>query len=95
MNKMFTYNFSDKLRKKVSKLAKKDRILALVFKRKLQEVISHDSTTIDMYKNLKSPMQIYKRIHLTDQFILLFHIDKNNNHIVFMDIAHWDTVYRK
>ncbi len=88
---MFTYDITDILRKKLKKLAKKDRILAQIFYRKLQEVINRDK--VDSYKNLKSPMNLFKRIHLTDNYILLFKVEKK--HIVFVDIRHWDHVYEK
>lgn len=90
---MFTYDITDVLRKKLRKLARKDRILAQTFYRKLQEIINRDSGTINFYKNLKSPMNEFKRIHLTDNYILLFKVE--NKHIVFVDIKHWDYVYEK
>jgi len=90
---MFSYDLSDKLRKRVDKLAKKDKVLALIFKKKLQEAVSHDTKTIDSYKNLRSPQNEFKRIHLTDNFILLFRVDKEKKHIVFIDILHWDKAY--
>ena len=90
---MFTYDITDVLRKKLKKLAKKDRILSLIFYKKLQEVINRDKETINSYKNLKSPMNEFKRIHLTDNYILLFKVEKK--HIVFVDIKHWDHVYEK
>ena len=77
----------------MSKLAKKDKVLALIFKKKVQEVISQDTKTIDLYKNLRSPQNEFKRIHLTDNFILLFTVDKSRQHIVFVDILHWDNAY--
>lgn len=92
---MFEYTLSDILKKKVAKLAKKDKILALNFKKKLFEVISHDAQTIDTYKNLRKPMQDKKRIHLTDNFIFLFRVDKLNNQILFVDILPWDKAYKK
>ncbi len=88
---MFSYDISDILRKKLKKIAKKDKFLALNFYKKVQEVITRNSKSIKMYKNLKSPMNEYKRIHLTDNYILLFLV--KNNHIVFIDIKHWDHVY--
>ena len=90
---MFTYDITDVLRKKLKKLGKKDRVLAQTFYRKLQEVIKRDEKTINSYKNLKSPMNDFKRIHLTDNYILLFKVE--NKHIVFVDIKHWDQVYKK
>ena len=91
---MFTYDFSDRLKHKLSKIGKKDRILALNIKKKIKEIISHNLNSIDTYKNLKSPMNEYKRIHLTSEYILLFIVDKENKHIVFMDVTHWDNAYR-
>jgi mRNA-degrading endonuclease RelE of RelBE toxin-antitoxin system len=74
-------------------LAKKDSVLALIFKKKIQEVTSQDIRTIDLYKNLRSSQNQFKRIHLTDNLILLFTVDKNRKHIVFVDILHWDKAY--
>ena len=90
---MFTYDITDILRKKLKKLAKKDKILAQTFYRKLHEIINRNLETINSYKNLKSPLNSFKRIHLTDNYILLFKVEKK--HIVFVYINHWDHVYEK
>ena len=90
---MFTYDLTDILRKKLEKISQKDRILAQNFYRKVQEVINRDEKTINAYKNLRSPLNEYKRIHLTDNYILLFAVSKK--HIVFVDIRHIDDVYKK
>jgi mRNA-degrading endonuclease RelE of RelBE toxin-antitoxin system len=83
----------DELQKKLKKLSKKDKYLYQNFNKKVIEIISRNITTIDFYKNLKSPKNQYKRIHLTDNYILLFSVDKNNNHIIFEDIQHRDYAY--
>lgn len=88
---MFSYDFSDILRKKLDKLAKRDKVLAEAFYKKVQEVVGRDEITINAYKNLKSHMNEYKRIHLTDNYILLFAVE--GKHIVFVNIRHWDDVY--
>ena len=90
---MFRYDITDKLKKKLFKLAKRDRVLAKIFKRKLLEVISHDKNSISTYKNLRSPLNEYKRIHLTDNYILLFAVNLEKNHVLFVDILHWDCAY--
>ncbi len=89
---MFSFDVSDILRKKLEKIGKKDKVLAQNFYRKLKEIIDRDEKSINMYKNLKSPMNDYKRIHLTDNYILLFVVE--NKHIIFIDIKHWDDVYK-
>ena len=88
---MFTYDLSDILRKKLAKLGRKDKVLAEIFYKKVKEVINRDEKSINAYKTLKSPMNAYKRIHLTDNYILLFAVE--GKHIVFVDIRHWDDVY--
>ncbi len=91
---MFEFDISDILRKKLEKLSKKDKILVQNFKKKLKEVISHNKDSISTYKNLKSPKNEFKRIHLTDNYILLFRVDLEKNKIVFYDILHWDKAYK-
>ena len=90
---MFSCKLSKKLLKKTSKLNHKDQILAQIFYKKVQEVVSRDITSINAYKNLRSPQNEFKRIHLTDNFILLFNVDFNKRHIIFVDILHWDNVF--
>jgi len=90
---MNPYDITDILRKKLRKIGKKDKVLAQNFYRKLMEIISRDESGINAFKNLKSPMNEYKRIHLTDNFILLFKLHKNK--IIFIDIRHRDDVYGK
>ena len=92
---MFNFSIEETLQRKIKKLKKKDRILVQNFKKKFQEVINNDRKSIHRYKNLRSPMHEYKRIHLTDNYILLFKVDIDRNHIVFMDILHWDIAYKK
>ena len=90
---MFSYDITDNLRKKLKVLGKKDKILARTFKRKLLEVISRDEKSINSYKNLRSPLHEYKRIHLADNYILIFSVDTRKKHVVFIDITHRDKAY--
>jgi len=91
---MFSYEFESILEKKLNLLSKKDKILAGIFFKKIKEITSNNEITIDRYKNLKSPLNEFKRIHLTDNFILLFKVNKKENHILFADIKHWDDAYK-
>ena len=59
---MFKFEIEDYLKKKLKKLAKKDKVLAKNFKKKLIEIINQNEISIDTYKNLKSPMNEFKRI---------------------------------
>lgn len=89
---MLKFELSSKLQKKVKIIAKKDKVLAKIFKKKLVEIINRNLVSINTYKNLKSPLNDYKQIHLTDNYILLFKLDKDV--ILFIDILHWDKAYK-
>lgn len=88
---MFKYDIQDTLRVKLDKIRKKDQVLASIFYKKVQEIINRDEKTINAYKNLRSPLNEYKRIHLTGNYILLFSV--KGNRVVFIDIRHWDDVF--
>ncbi|MCF8012926.1 addiction module toxin RelE [Candidatus Woesearchaeota archaeon] len=92
---MFKYDLTDSLRKKLKVLSKKDKSLAINFKKKLIEIINKDKESINTYKNLKAPLNNCKRIHLTSNFILLFEVDIINNKIIFIEITHRDYAYKK
>lgn len=91
---MFKYSIENTLQKKILKLKSKDKVLVQNFKKKFEEIIQQSLETILTYKNLKSPKNEFKRIHLTDNFILLFKVDFKENHITFVDICHWDKAYK-
>lgn len=91
---MFTYEFTKKLRKQLTKLSQKDKVLSQIFFRKFAEVVNRDIHSIHTYKNLRSPLNDLKRIHLTDNFILLFKYYPERGHILFTKISHWDGAYK-
>jgi hypothetical protein len=80
------YDITDTLQKKLVRIAKKDKMLAQIFFRKVDEIVSRENC--DSYKNLRSR---FKRIHLTSNYILLFTV--SGRKVVFVDIRHWDDVY--
>jgi len=88
---MFKYDIHDNLRSKLDKITRKDKVLASIFFKKVQEIINRDEKTINAYKNLRSPLNEYKRIHLTGNYILLFSVKENR--IIFFDIRHWDDLF--
>ena len=91
---MFKFDITQSLRKKISKLNRKDKVLVNIFKKKVKEIITRDINSINIYKNLRNPLHNYKRIHLDDKFILLFQVDMKNKFILFVDIRHYDKAYK-
>jgi len=83
------YDYSNILKKKLIKLFKKDKQLYFSLIKKIDEVISCEN--INHYKNLRNPLQDYKRVHV-GSFVLIFLI--KNNVILFYDFDHHDNIYK-
>lgn len=92
---MFDFDLSDDFRKTLSKLSKKDPIIAESINRKIKEIISRDSRTITAYKNLSHGMSNFKRVHITEWLIMVFEINLNENYVFFAKIASRDDVYKR
>jgi mRNA interferase RelE/StbE/toxin YoeB len=91
---MFNFDLSDELKFIIKKLAKKDRKRVEIINKKIKEIISNDSDTIDHYKNLKHDMSSLKRVHIDKSFVLTFSVDKAKNFILFLDFDHHDNIYK-
>ena len=63
------YEIHPDLDKILSKLSKKDKIQFEAVLKKINEVINSDN--IEHYKNLRRPLQKYKRVHVYSSFVLL------------------------
>ena len=87
------YDSSDKLDAKIATIRKTDKRLAEVLLNKMNEVLSRDETTIEFYKNLKSPMQEFKRVHI-GSFVLTFKFLKKEKLVYFEDFDHHDKIYQ-
>lgn len=90
---MFDYDFTDELKAVIRKLNQKDRKKSLIIAKKVEEIVNNDATLIDRYKNLRSPLQHLKRVHIDSHFVLTFNVNKEKNFILFVDFDHHDKVY--
>jgi len=88
---MYTYKYSDKLKKILKKLSKKNKQFYEQILKKINEIVN--SYNIESYKNLRYNMKDYKRVHI-GHFVLIFEFDKNNNFISFEDFEHHDNIYK-
>ena len=91
----FKFDFSDRLRGKLSKLAKKDHRRSHILQKKVAEITGSDDTTIGHYKNLRYGLSNLKRVHVDSSFILTFEVDTKRRTIIFMDFDHHDNIYRR
>lgn len=81
------------LEKQLSKLFRKDKQLYDAVFKKVQEL--SQSSNLHTYKNLRAPLQNYKRIHITGTHVLLFRFLEAKNLLVLVDFEHRDKVYGK
>lgn len=90
---MRDYYFEEKLKKKLSIVLKKDPRRYKILVKKIEEIIVSDN--IDHYKNLRKPLQNFKRICIDAHFVLVFKYEKNEDVIYFYDFDHHDKIYKK
>ena len=86
------YDFSDELKKVLSKLSKKDPESYKAVKNKIEEIINSNQ---DHYKSLRYDLKNKKRVHVRKSFLLVFEYNPSTNTIWFLDFDHHDNVYKK
>lgn len=87
----FSFEISDKLRKILDKLIRKNPNLALAINKKIKQVVSSDRVAVEHFKNLKGTMSHLKRVHI-GSFVLTFQFIGDT--IVFEDFSHYDDAYQ-
>ena len=90
---MRKFDVEEKLHKILQKLSKKDRKRYEIIWKKINEIIN--SENVEHYKNLKYPLNDFKRIHIDGSFVLIFKYDKTNDKLIFYDFEHHDKIYLK
>ncbi len=89
---MHSFSVEKKLRSKLSKLYKKDRIVYKRIISKIKEIVSNKS--IEHYKNLRKPLNEFKRVHIMKSFVLIFKYEKSKDCVLFYDFDHHDKIYK-
>lgn len=88
---MYKYDIKPTLRKILEKLLKKDKTRYEQIIKKIEDIINSDDA--DHYKNLRSPLQHLKSVHI-GHFVLVFSIDKSFKTIIFENYKHHDEIYK-
>jgi len=89
---MHKFEIEEKLHQILKKLFKKDKKRYEAIWKKINEVIN--SSDIEHYKNLRFPMNEFKRVRIDKSFVLIFKYDKVNDRIKFYDFDHHDKIYK-
>ena len=88
---MYNYDIKPTLRNILEKLLKKDKTRYEQIIKKIEEIINSDD--VDHYKNLRSPLQHLKAVHI-GHFVLVFSVDKSSKIIMFENYKHHDEIYK-
>ncbi len=88
---MSNYELKPSLKKVLRKLFKKDKETHKQIFTKIEEILNCGN--IDHYKNLRKPLQDFKRVHIKSSFVLIFKYIKPEDKVVFFDLGHHDRIY--
>lgn len=86
---MYKLEIRPSLQKKLEKIAKKNFKQAEIIVKKSEEIILNPHH----YKNLRAPLNHWKRVHIDKHFVLTFSVDENTKTIILEDYAHHDEIY--
>ena len=87
---MYFFEIRDHIDKIFMKIGKKNpKQLESIYK-KIEEVIQNPQH----YKNLRSPLQHLKGVHIDKSFVLLFSVNENLKKVTFEEFDHHDRIYR-
>ncbi len=87
---MYDLYIKPSLKKKLKKLAKINPKQAEIITKKVEKIVINPYR----YKNLKSPLDNWKRVHIDKHFVLTFSVDKQKKIVVLEDYAHHKKIYK-
>lgn len=88
---MYEIEVSDRLKRILKKIFKKDRNRYEITIKKINEIVENPFA----YKPLKHPLENCRRVHIDSHFVLVFRIDEKKKAIVFIDFDHHDNIYKR
>ena len=83
---MYSFDIKEDIDKIFGKISKKDPKQFEAIYKKIAEVIENPQH----YKNLRSPLQNFKRVRVGKSFVLVFSVDEENRNVLFEYYDHHD-----
>jgi YafQ family addiction module toxin component len=87
---MYTLKIKPDLEKTLKKLAKRNRKQLEIILKKIDEILENPHR----YKNLRTPLNDWKRVHVDKHFVLIFSIDEESKSVTLEDYDHHDNIYK-
>jgi YafQ family addiction module toxin component len=79
------------LMKVLRKLAKRDPKQVEIILKKTAQILEDPQH----YKNLRSPLNMWKEVHIDSNFVLTYSVDENNKTVTLEDYDHHDNIFKK
>ena len=86
---MYSLKIKPDLEKTLRKLTKKNKKQVEIILRKVDEILENPHR----YKNLRAPLNDWKRVHVDKHFVLTFSIDEESKSVTLEDYEHHDNIY--
>jgi len=87
---MYSLEFRGRAEKSLKKLGKKNPQQLRIASKKVTEILKNPHR----FKNLKRPLQNFRRVHVDKSFVLTYTINEKTKTVIIEDYAHHDNVYR-
>lgn len=88
---MYNLDIRPSLKKKLVKLGMRDPKQAENIAKKSEEIVIDPNR----YKNLRFPLNNWKRVHIDRHFVLTFSIDEETKTVILEDYDHHDKIYKR
>jgi len=88
---MYTLDIRPSLKKKLVKLGVKVPKQAERIAKKSEEIVRNPHRS----KNLRYPLNNWKRVHIDRHFVLTFSIDEDTKTVILEDYDHHDKIYKR
>ena len=86
---MYNLIIREELDSKFEKLAKKNKKQLEIILNKADEILENPHR----YKNLKAPMNHFRRVHIDKHFVLIFSVDEESKTVTLEDYDHHGNIY--
>jgi len=87
---MYSLEIDEVLLKKMDRLSKKNKKQVEIILKKADEIIKDPHR----YKNLRSPLNMWKRVHIDKHFVLAFSVNENSRTVTLEDFDHHNNIYK-
>ncbi len=86
----YSLSIKPSLDAELQKLSKRNKKQFEIIMKKAEEILLNPQH----YKNLRAPLQKWKRVHIDKHFVLAFSVDENTKTVILEDFDHHDNIYR-